>query len=1428
MKLIFILKSVLAQTLVYKLIVIFHLTQYIKCDCNKSHPILKNNECGSIYCSPEDYNSSTCIVNNSIVKIQWLTNIIQISELKYRYIHPFLTKNKDLIIQTTSVLGTAERRYYGLTNEGRYYFINSKGEETPFYSIEVKQSSEDEFLYKYEGTAASIQFENDDNDYFLSVGNSESYIELIDHKRNTLTRILSKEFYLDSIVSEISSIFPITIKSNDTNVNSKYYFLSFLTFSNDIYHFVCKIYVFNSTDIAHGYKSVANTDFRTTNRKISSCFQSPTTNYIFCFYQNILCFFYIIVLEPNFELETKQMIEIDIGEYSNDNENIFYKGVYLINNVGFYLYYNSISSNPQVAIKEWDGGEQINDYNFQNFILDKFNFSSNFLYNDLININTNQICFTSVSTDKKILYITIFYFYNEYTIMVIRYYSIKLYELYHKKILFDLRISAFGNFLSLTSSFCSNYLCDSNSNDHYSYLIIFSYPNSTDIDFDLIQYLKKTNDNINNINIAPSNYKNIGRIENNIFGYYEKGFKILSIPENIKIFSGLSNTEIKGNYSLLQNENVSISISIENQTIKDEYLIKFALIVSEPEYKKLNDYIEYIDISKGDDNEKSYYTPKEYVGKTTYFKIIKDGLLSKNCEKEECSLCKEGESDKCITCNYDFTLIKGEKICKPPPITTIPSFSSIIMTSTLNSQSSSFNNQNITSSSIIFSENIKTEEIKKWSNEQILDKNSNEIITDEQILMIHKELTNILNNNYTNENIIVLTKNVIFQLSTLDDEKKETLENILISNVDIGECEKLIRIQENLKEEEDLIILKTDIKSANYKATYVQYEIYTPNKTKVDLKVCQNTSIYINIPIHLSQEIESLYISLNESGYNLFNSNDSFYNDVCTPYTSEKGIDIPIFDRQKEIYNDIKDYTICQNNCTFLYYNSTIKKSKCDCKVQIEETITDTELINFKDELFGSFYTTLKFSNFLVLKCFKLTFSAKGQSYNIGSYIMIIIFLILIILTIIHYITASKKLYNIMEEIILQKKNLNKIDKKQDGKLEVSKVLDTEIRENNKKKSKIQKPKLKNNIFKSSIRKSKNIKNKKLSVKIGAPPKQKKIDEFDKRSSFIINNSNSKNKIIDILAKDDERKFGYSVKLLKHVISKKDKDKKILKKSKFHDVNNNERTINNQKVSTLKKSFPYSSSGLIKIHKKKNFNKIMKYNNIKNFTNHELNRLEYDLAIDFDKRTYCQYYYSLFKVKHLILFTFFSSDDYNLLTIKISLFLLAFSLYFTINGFFFTDETMHNIYINNGTFQILYQIPLILYSSIITAFINSLLKYLSLTENTIIKLKKENNIDIVIQKTKKQEKVLMIKFIFFYICNYIFMSFFWYFLSCFCAVYKNTQIILIKDTLMSFALSMLYPLGLNLIPGLFRIPALRSPKRDKKCLYKFSNIVALI
>ena len=89
-------------------------------------------------------------------------------------------------------------------------------------------------------------------------------------------------------------------------------------------------------------------------------------------------------------------------------------------------------------------------------------------------------------------------------------------------------------------------------------------------------------------------------------------------------------------------------------------------------------------------------------------------------------------------------------------------------------------------------------------------------------------------------------------------------------------------------------------------------------------------------------------------------------------------------------------------------------------------------------------------------------------------------------------------------------------------------------------------------------------------------------------------------------------------------------------------------------------------------------------------------------------------------------------------------------------------------------------------------------------------------------------KCMKIQFSIFFIITYILMLMFWYYLSAFCVVYKNTTEILFQDSLISFCLSMSYPFGLNLIPGIFRIPALKSKEKNKKCMYLFSNLLSLI
>ena len=67
-------------------------------------------------------------------------------------------------------------------------------------------------------------------------------------------------------------------------------------------------------------------------------------------------------------------------------------------------------------------------------------------------------------------------------------------------------------------------------------------------------------------------------------------------------------------------------------------------------------------------------------------------------------------------------------------------------------------------------------------------------------------------------------------------------------------------------------------------------------------------------------------------------------------------------------------------------------------------------------------------------------------------------------------------------------------------------------------------------------------------------------------------------------------------------------------------------------------------------------NKISSINNIKNsiikYTDSEINGFSYEKALKCDKRTYIQYYISLLKTKHLLIFTFYPMKDYNSMILK--------------------------------------------------------------------------------------------------------------------------------------------------------------------------------
>jgi hypothetical protein len=589
-----------------------------------------------------------------------------------------------------------------------------------------------------------------------------------------------------------------------------------------------------------------------------------------------------------------------------------------------------------------------------------------------------------------------------------------------------------------------------------------------------------------------------------------------------------------------------------------------------------------------------------------------------------------------------------------------------------------------------------------------------------------------------------------------------------MTSIDLGECEDLLRDYYNITKDEKLYMKKIDVFLEGMKIPKIEYEVYAKlNGTKLEKlnkSICEKTKISLNVPIILTENLDKL------------NSSSGYYNDICYVSTSDDGTDISLQDRKKEYIQGNK--TVCQDGCDFSYYDYNNKKAKCSCKIQESSSSFANITIN-KDELYKNFVNFKNIANIQLLKCYHTLFSKVGLIRNIGFYIIIIILIFHFFCMIYFYCNNFDKIKNKINDIIFALKNIKFLAK-------------------NKKK---------NIIDNKSNIKSNPIKKRKSEV----INKNKYENNNKKNLDNKINKSNKKN--IKIIKGDKKRKR--KIKINNNFILNVNN----LKKNKTEDIdlsmNNSKKIMGNQTI-----------CGGLKIEKnKKNIKLIKKLNSIMKLNEDQLNDLPYNSAILIDKRSFCQYYISLMKTKHIFMFSFIHDNDYNSKIVKIDLFFVSFVIYFTVNALFYNDDTMHHLYQNKGSYNIEYKLPQIVYSSLISIILNTPLKLLALSNNDILELKNKkinNNFDV---KEKELNKKLSIKFVLYFIISFIFLLLFWYYLSMFCAIYRNTQIHLIEDTLISFGISLIYPFDIYLFPAIFRILALSGKNKKRECLYKFSKIL---
>ena len=599
--------------------------------------------------------------------------------------------------------------------------------------------------------------------------------------------------------------------------------------------------------------------------------------------------------------------------------------------------------------------------------------------------------------------------------------------------------------------------------------------------------------------------------------------------------------------------------------------------------------------------------------------------------------------------------------------------------------------------------------------------------------------------------------------------------------------EELIEKKKDLFKNEDNIIYQITTSENQNNNKYTNISTIFLGKCETELKkhynIAQNNSLIIlkidyYIPEYLIPIIEyEIYNPITKEPLNLKYCNESTIN-----------INIPVLIDENEIYKYYQNNSFYSDKCLPYnengvdinindrkneYNNKNLSLCEKNCTFidydnETKKAICECQTKNIfgklanidinKNKLLNKFTDIKNTININSFFCYKTLFCIDGLKYNIGNYTIISIIIINIAFTILFYFKEKVKFFLIIKKILDKYKNKTNNNNKNN----INCNITSNYKHNNKKLNK-------------SINKGKKIKIKKrgnnLKIKSIYRPKKRKIN---------------KNILKFKKEKSTTKKFSKNSKSL------------LISTDNSKIINNN--TINKDK--DIKK---------LNLIKTKN-----------DLSDLEMNELDYEIAFMIDKRRYSQYYLSLLKTKHPLIFNFILNNDYNSRFIKFCLFFFSFGLSFFINSLFFQDKTMHKIYEDNGDFNFIYQIPQILYSNVISAAITQLVKFLSLSQNTIIRYKNKNN-----SKTNSEKiiKIIKIKFILFFIINYLLLILFWYYISCFCAVFKYTQIHLIKDTLISFGLSLIYPIGINLIPGIFRIPALTKGNIN---MYRISKIIQIL
>jgi hypothetical protein len=184
----------------------------------------------------------------------------------------------------------------------------------------------------------------------------------------------------------------------------------------------------------------------------------------------------------------------------------------------------------------------------------------------------------------------------------------------------------------------------------------------------------------------------------------------------------------------------------------------------------------------------------------------------------------------------------------------------------------------------------------------------------------------------------------------------------------------------------------------------------------------------------------------------------------------------------------------------------------------------------------------------------------------------------------------------------------------------------------------------------------------------------------------------------------------------------------------------------------------------------------------KEYDEKQLNELDYEEAIIYDKRNFCKMLWFSLKEKQTLINTFFSPNNLKPFSIKLLVLIFSFSCYFVINGFLYNEDYVSQKLESKGN-KTFYEylsdsIERILYTSIVGGAISFIIGIVFNTEKKIdevISKYKDNKILLKgeIAKIFRRSKITVLCFI---IIQFVLMIVFTIYIFCFCYVYPNNKL----------------------------------------------------